>query len=886
MIRRKPPIQATGDGAVAIGEVHGDVTVHVGATDEPKLNTDLVLRGPIAHLGLAETLREVETTEPSRAAALYGEIVAKLRDSGYAALAPSLRDRQLTALVAAGKLENAAKLGLELAWESVLASHAFDEAEQLRHTLFDVELPEPYASAVAMFDAVRVAVDEDGTTRTEELWRAWEAGAARADGPTGGEPSAGPSPFAGHAAVVLAEHALAMRDTAILTRHRELLERVAAQAPSPELALRIRLCLADASGDWTPLTSGMRTGLPPQHQLWVLARRARYLALSGDASCVDVYADAIATAAQQKLWSEVRELLVAHQRAVYWYQGAIRAGETIMERRSLVRGLTDNLTTGILPAAGDRQRNAAMEALRAKRHRVAWHAARAWLRAAVASGFVAEEQSASAALADVYLESGEHLAALSWYIRGDEAERATEVASALPDEPLDLFPDDVYGTDVTVRETAYTALLPVADLLTDKAARAWLVAAVADLDGTPVEPSTLKVVTPQWSLLTELVAVADSAPSARTEARQRDKAIDAKQLLDIVDAEIRWDREPGTGYVNDAMLVATLVNLGFEHPDLTVPVVERLCRLLPLLDRDSASTFRRHAIELLADHSEHVTELLSSHVQAGNTEVSLTLLYLGETSPELRDFARAELAAAENRGQGGTHFGPLVAATPALDPPDRQRMTRFITGVARDNCETAATRVLALEVGEAVATKLPDDARTELFALGIAFAEGRAGASRGDDVINANRGKLGALTLSGFNVDLRRQGLRTAAASAHTPQQREAIVSRAFSLLHNPDAVADIAQALRLIPNLADFIELDQLAHDPRSDLRAVAAVHGLDSLATPTLNRLARDPSPHVRYSLLSQLDSEQQAHEPLLRILADDPRRAIRSTARTRLA
>src|SRR5205807_2196107 len=115
------------------------------AVISPLVAADAVLRGPVAHLGLAQELSEADSvreSNPMGAAATYGAIAAALEESPYAPHAPQMRRRQAEALRMAGDQAGAFEADLKII-ASALASGDPGEALRVAQPLADLELNVP-----------------------------------------------------------------------------------------------------------------------------------------------------------------------------------------------------------------------------------------------------------------------------------------------------------------------------------------------------------------------------------------------------------------------------------------------------------------------------------------------------------------------------------------------------------------------------------------------------------------------------------------------------------------------------------------------------------------------------------------------------------------------
>lgn len=162
--------------------------------------------------------------------------------------------------------------------------------------------------------------------------------------------------YRAHTAALLAEQAIAGEQSEIVVHRLRVLRSIADQAfTSPDeltrrCAVRIRMCVADATGEWIELVREVQFREPPPIVAWVHARYARFLAVSGDgAGAQEQYLDAIERASTKEMFDEAAEWLYA-LRKVRWMYGMLPTDEQADEH-SLARALRPHAKPSTLPGS-------------------------------------------------------------------------------------------------------------------------------------------------------------------------------------------------------------------------------------------------------------------------------------------------------------------------------------------------------------------------------------------------------------------------------------------------------------------------------------------------------------------------------------------------------
>jgi hypothetical protein len=282
----------------------------VGAEVEPVVvEPDALIRGPVAHLGMAPDLVEAQSLEagdPAAAAGIYARIADTLETSVWAPLALALRQRQAKAHHEAG--DHAAGVAADVtALAAALPMGEVWRAMSVTRRLVSDQIEAPdirAANALGDLSAFEYhhQVSLDDITASIDALQAGD-------------------PHCLMAVTWFAEHSVASGRTDLLRPRVEDLTNLSAAAGQIDQVwqARLRACLADtdqSGSTWISLARSARSEYPPPVAALLLARHARYLAGTGQAQeALDRYDDAIERAVQRRnhqdaaAWAEAHNLV-------------------------------------------------------------------------------------------------------------------------------------------------------------------------------------------------------------------------------------------------------------------------------------------------------------------------------------------------------------------------------------------------------------------------------------------------------------------------------------------------------------------------------------------------------------------------------------------------
>jgi hypothetical protein len=200
--------------------------------------------------------------------------------------------------------------------------------------------------------------------------------------------------------LVAAEHALANDDLTWLNSHQQLIESAAAEVAesNDNVAVRLRLTVADATGDWAGLIRAARTTMGHDLKALILARHARYQALQskfGEAD--DAWTEAIGDACLAKRHKDAADWLYSQR-----YIASRHLGILEDQWHPVARALTDLPTQPKLVTTANDSRERALAALHFDEPRVAAINLRRLLLDGIRSASFCDELDARELLGQTY----------------------------------------------------------------------------------------------------------------------------------------------------------------------------------------------------------------------------------------------------------------------------------------------------------------------------------------------------------------------------------------------------------------------------------------------------------------------------------------------------
>jgi hypothetical protein len=404
----------------------------------------------------------------ARAIEAFGAIAERLRGTPYQPHATMMLRKQANALQADGRDDEATIVRVGLVWD-------------------DLDRVRPWEAGFALSDGTRPGVQLAVSPATERVLATAHAAVWRAKGSAIEDfVAAFDAVMPGdlcldRAAVFLAEEAIAADQPELIVDRLQLLRGIAADASKSteeatrRLAIRLQMCLADATGEWSDLVRKVRQ-YPWPIVAWVRARFARYLALSGDgAGAEEHYLDAIEYASAKEMFDESASWLYALRSVRFMYERF----ETDSEH-PLAQALRPHAKPSSLPGSPHTAELALQTMLDGDKPHEALQRAERWRWQAVVRADLTDEMRAVRAIGTLQERRGDQAAAIISYVRTGAGETAEAAASRLPEQRahIDI---QLLKTESRRRASAYMAAAKAADLLEDEEAKSWISQALEEI---------------------------------------------------------------------------------------------------------------------------------------------------------------------------------------------------------------------------------------------------------------------------------------------------------------------------------------------------------------------------------------------------------------------
>jgi hypothetical protein len=697
-----------------------------GAGQAAGLTGDDLVRGPLRNLGLdreAQRAERLRASDPAQAAAVFATVAARLRQERFDAHADLFAGRQADALLAAGNVQEAAKLCLELATR--------DLEQGFGQSAFLGRLP-PIASGLpaaeqAQIEALEAVADwhlDPSATLTalrhalDTLTDVGHAAAPRV------------ALFLAELAAVTETPGVILDLRATLLALAEQVEATLAHPDGEALGVRLRLCVAEADGDFAALWRRANTGrdLEPAQAALVMARHGRWLAGKADPEpAEDAYWRAVDHATAAKLWGEaaeaLRSLAMLHIR--FWFQKSDFA-EPLLRARTVAR----EGEARYLPRRHD-PRAAALHAWHRDSMPFAYQALSRYLWEARLCGHLAAELDAHELLGDLRVATatpdgfvGQIGAAVAHYLNAGEAKKAKAQAAEAAEAGVGFYLTSELASPIPWERAAALAVVAAqADLVPNQQLEPTLRAVLAATAGMPQSSLGPQV---DREALGALAALSERVPAGLV-----DEALTVFERL--------LDRLPGQANVVDDDLRRGLVRLYRAHPERRERIGQALLRCIelggPLGYKTALTPFPDDLLGPLLPG-------LREQADRGVSNAVLALAMAEDRHPAVLDEAEQRvdrLLAEEPRSWSGGGFQAALFGRPRTDaacfgillpPPSVERLARHLLRLATEGTgDFDPTRADALNGITLLAEHLPDSARDELVHPVLALAQADADSS-------------------------------------------------------------------------------------------------------------------------------------------------------------
>ena len=763
---------------------------------------DSLLRGPIRSLGLASELRAAEIAEsshPGEAAMRYKRIADQLDRHRFGGHANEMRKRQAKVLRTAGNLDDSF-----ICWFEIARREAEDGLVS-PYPLGLREIREFVDHLSASDQAKFAAVDglavwyEDPERGLEGLRAGGEALLSLAD------------PFAARAWVWLAEASLidgsAEQSLALIPT----LDRLAAEASADdETAVRLRLAVADASGDWASLAREAGTGrLDPKRSALVHARYGRWLAWHGDPDgAVDAYHRTVVSATNADIPGDVVQALLSVNLVRQRY-GPL--GDEAMNGPQLARAIDGTRTC--LGGRRDALR-AALSALHGKSAADAQLSLRRYLWESRMGGHLQAERHAHDLLGGLYARLGLLPAGIHHLIRAGNADMTSELAGSTT--KLVEVGSELDSPAPWVRATALRVLAAQADVLTPEAVHRHVPSLIRMSRGVRQSPFGAQVGLEAIRALSEMAL--QIPPS------------DVEAVLELLSNLI--DREPGHYRPSDEMVPKALYFLYIAHPVHRRKVGLLLARCIGV--EELAARTCMYLLGLGPAGRDLMPDLRVLARQGNRASIQV-LASLNDTEPcviaEAEQRVESLLAIEPVRGRTTWTIGGLdihASALALLLPQNRREaLARHWLRLGQDDSDLEVNRACAIDGITLLARSLPDEMCLELFDSVFALLDPAAPMSAADLFDRQTLHPLSRFRVSLGTGALPQSAIGACAALATTSEHAEVIVRSTLAWLGSSDQGRLQAAQVALTNLRPGLLPLDPqlLSSHPSSAIRQAAVL-------------------------------------------------------------
>jgi hypothetical protein len=821
-----------------------------GSEAPEKIVAEAVVSGPFEALGLQHKVEEADALlnkgDP-RAIEAFDEIAEQLQGTPYRPHATSMLRKRASALQTAGHDDEATIARVGLVW---------DELDQVR----------PWEASFALHDGMRPGVQLSISPATERVRTAAEAAVWAAKGgeldtvALAFDTLTPDDPYRDRAAVFLVEEAIAAdRPEMVLDRLDALTSIADGAAKSTEeltrrCAVRLRMCLADATDEWTDLLRKARRD-PWPILAWVQARYARYLALSGDgAGAQEHYLDAIEHASAKELFDEAADWLYALRTVRSMYEQF-----PIDKEHPIAQALRPYAKPSTLPGSPHTAELALQAMLDDKQAAEALQRVERWRWQAVVRAQLPHELRALEALGTLQERQRDIDGAIKSYVRAGMYKKAAAAARKLPEQRAHIDLRLLKALSHS-RAAAYTAVSEAADLLDDEEAKAWIDHAMDEITSRWTTTSNSEAF--PWLQAFDVLASMGEVMSSNQ----------ADRTLELVDPLI--ERPANIVRRTDQATARILLSLASRRPQ-AIPMLGRAI----VADQQMAEVILRRP-DVLKAHRDAIAAQLAPFA-ADNHFACVAIVQSGADPAPATGLARMEvdqLLEPRQRepnswsGYAGADDAAILASI--LDRDTRNRFALTMLDRVLDESELQYSRWNDLAGLFNICGHI--DRQTQALVL-----------SR---VMEIARGQHDGAPVLEFDTNAELPALAIACAAKLHPNPAQCVeieqVGMTYLRTASESAQWHVVQGLVLLPPEGSRLDLGQCAVHPVPALRTLAAIRWAKNPTVFSRKRaveLARDSDHRVRRALARALAEADTAitseTEEIVEVLHTDVRRSVRT-------
>lgn len=833
---------------------------------------DAVLLGPLVSTDaqrLVERANDIAHDDPDAALGLYREVQSRLAAAGFLGHAAEYDSTVVALSIRTGQAETAIRPLMDALWAAESKGDSLGVDRVVRRLRDLADLPEfgpthnrePRTPKLgAAFEIADFVSDQMHTPVPARIEMPTEA-TTRVD-----------SGDRGRTVVFAAERALGNDDLAWILEHREQIESTATEVDVShiELAVRLRLVIADATGVWPALVHSARTRMRRDLKALTLARHARHQLLqAAPAEADSEWRDAIEEACLAQRHADAADWLYSQRFVASRYRGIVED-----TWHPLAQALSDLRSRPRIVTNADDARERAFAALHYDEPRVAAINLRRQLLDGIRSASLHDELEARRLLGEIYRGTDDLPLAAHYTIGAGDPKGARAVAAAF---------DDAYH-DVTewmksplswVASSALQFATEQADLVPDEDLDAIVelaLNAINDVEtGTRLDSPILS---PQIYL---------SAYSLLAALAERLSAKHARALLErlagAVVVEKHHYRRTDESHVEIAAGIARTHDGALRDAALE--------QLVGLYQR-GAHPFRASARDTLLRNLDQVRDRLQAMAENGHHEAGALLGYSdpAHVSPEAAQAAAERLTEPTKNGPNGwgTGIGAVNDSLLAAVLPLEQRVACInmcLTNAAA-SWEPSSNRDSYLLAASNLVDDLDEADRIRFFDSAMDFAANPPPSQA--DAFNASMNNpLGTMRINDSS-DWRPAATFLAGRLAKSADEKRLVRDAALRLIgFGSDDDYRVTKTLQLVQSeLGDSIGL--LARGSWT-LRRLAAILWAESVGRPEdLGRaFSQDRDVRVRRALANALVNTHEEHGIDAReLLSRDPRWSVRSILR----
>ena len=833
---------------------------------------EAVLLGPLTSTdsqGLLDRANDIAADDPDAALTLYREVQSRLTAAGFPGHAAEFDNTVVALCIRTGQEETAIRPLMDALWAAEGTGNSLGVDRVVRRLRDLADLPE--------FGPTRKKLP-----RTRKLGAAFEIAdfvsdqlhtplPARIELPLEATTLADSGDRA-RTIVFAAERALGNDDLAWILEHREQIDSTANEVNGShvELAVRLRLVVADATGEWADLVHSARTRMRRDLKALTLARHARHKLLQAAPADADSeWRDAIGEACLAQRHADAADWLYSQRFVASRFRGIVED-----TWHPLAQALSDLPSRPRIVTNAHDARERAFAALHYDEPRVAAINLRRQLLDGIRSASFHDEREARRLLGEIYRDTDDLPLAAYYTIGAGDPKVSRAVAAAFGDvyhdvtEPM-KSPLSWVASSALEFATEQADLVPDDDLDTvvELALRAINdVASGTRLDSPILSPH---IYLSAYGLLAAL-AERLSATHARTLL---------EMLADAVVVKEHHYRRTDESHVEIAAGIARA-----QTGELRAAALEQLVGLYAR----GAHPFRASARTALVNNLDQIRDRLQEMADHGHHEAAALLGYSDPdlVSSEAAQAAAQRLSKPTTNGPSafGTGTGAVNDSLLAAVLPVEQRIAciEMLMSNAASPWEPSSNRDSYLIAASNLTDNLDEEHRRQFLDMAINFAADPPPSQA--DAFNASMSNpLGAMRINDRS-DCRPAATYLAARLAKSPEEKRLVRDAALRLIGvGSDDDYRVTTTLQLVQSeLGDSIGL--LAQGSWT-LRSLAAILWAESTDMPDeLGRaFSQDRDVRVRRALASALANAEHRQDADARdILLRDPRWSVRSILR----